>query len=205
MKITVYSSKGGVWKTPLATNLALEHGYAIATNETYHVFDGFIPEERLISLDLNESFPDFGSDVDVVFDLAWTISKNALSITSALKMSDLVIVPICNEVKAINAWLNTIAEVLKFNPNVIVVATKLKKKGWFVWEQSEDFLNIQNAVHTQINANIPVLPLKYSAAFDAIFEQERSIKEIMQSSPLAAHHYKEVNEQLERIYQVINK
>jgi hypothetical protein len=48
----------------------LERGYAIATNETYHIFDGFIPEERLISLDMNEAFPAFGNEVDVVFDLA---------------------------------------------------------------------------------------------------------------------------------------
>jgi hypothetical protein len=48
----------------------LERGYAIATNETYHVFDGFIPEQRLISLDMNDAFPVFGDEVDVVFDLA---------------------------------------------------------------------------------------------------------------------------------------
>ncbi len=70
MKITLYNTKGSAGKTPIATNIALERGYAIATNETYHVFDRFIPKERLISVDMNEAFPLFGCEVDVVFDLA---------------------------------------------------------------------------------------------------------------------------------------
>jgi hypothetical protein len=76
---------------------------------------------------MNDAFPDFGNEVDVVFDLAGSISKTALSITSAIKQSDIVLVPIYNEVKAINAGLNTIAEVLHFNANVVVIATKLRR------------------------------------------------------------------------------
>lgn len=52
---------------------------------------------------MNEAFPVFDPYVDVVFDLAGSLSKDALSITSAISQSDVVIVPICNEVKAINA------------------------------------------------------------------------------------------------------
>jgi hypothetical protein len=34
------------------------------------VFDDFIPESRLISLDLNDPFPPIPDDIDIVFDLA---------------------------------------------------------------------------------------------------------------------------------------
>jgi hypothetical protein len=95
--------------------------------------------------------------------------------------------------------------VLNFNANVIVIATKLQKRGKPNWEQCDDFQNIQQAVHNQISPDIPVLPLKFSAAFDAIFEQEKSIKQLRQASPLANHHYREVAEQFDAIYHLIDQ
>ncbi len=208
MKITVYSTKWSAGKTPIATNIALDRGYAVWTNEPYHIFDGFIPDNQLLSLDLNDTFPTIPDDVDIVFDLAGSISKTAYSITSAIKQSDVVLVPIYNEVKSIKAGLNTIAEVMNFNKNIIVIATKLQKRKktdvFKSWAKSDDFLNIQKAVHSQIGKNIPVLPLKFSAVFDAIFEQEKSIKQLMDDSGLAKYQYREVSEQFEAIYNLID-
>ena len=112
MKIAIYSSKGSAGKTPIATNIALDKDFCIGTNELFHVYDNFIPDNQLIALDTEDEFPDVG-DIDIVFDLAGSISKSAHSITSALKMSDYVIVPIYNEFKCLVAGLNTIGE---FNP-----------------------------------------------------------------------------------------
>jgi len=146
--------------------------------------------------------------VDIVFDLAGSISKTAYSITSAIKQSDVVLVPIYNEVKSIKAGLNTIAEVMNFNKNIIVIATKLQKRKktdvFKSWATSDDFLNIQKAVHTQIGENIPVLPLKFSAVFDAIFEQEKSIAQLMDDSGLAKYQYREASKQFEAIYNLID-
>lgn len=203
MKISVFSAKWWAGKTPIATNLALEHGLAIGTNETYHVFDGFIPSNQLIALDMTQPFPTFWDEVDIVFDLAWSISETALSITSAIEQSDVVIIPIYNEVKSLAAWLNTISEVSRFNSNIIVVATKLKKKGKNGWKDSADFLNIQQAVHQQASIDIPVVPLKFSAVFDNIFEKELSIKELMKRSPLAKYQYREVSNQFDALYSLI--
>jgi len=47
------------------------------------------------------------------------------------------------------------------------------------------------------------LPLKYSAVFDVIFEQEKSIAQLMDLSGLAKYQYKEVNNQFNAIYQLI--
>lgn len=208
MKITVYSTKGSAGKTPIATNIALDREYAIWTNEPYHIFDEFIPDDRLLSLDLNDSFPTIPDEVDIVFDLAGSISKSALSITSAIKQSDVVLVPIYNEVKSIKAGLNTIAEVMNFNKNIVVIATKLQKKKktdvFKSWTDSDDFINIQNAVHSQIGKSIPVMPLKYSAVFDAIFEQEQSIDQLMKNSGLAKYQYREVWDQFKAIYNLID-
>jgi len=65
--------------------------------------DTFIPEERLITVASDEAFPVIPNNIDIVFDLAGSISKNAHSITSALQQSDLVIIPIFNELKCLTA------------------------------------------------------------------------------------------------------
>lgn len=208
MKITVYNTKGWAGKTPIATNIVLDREYAIGTNEPYHVFDSFIPDNQLISLDLNDHFPEIPNDMDIVFDLAGSLSKTALSISSAIKQSDLILVPIYNEVKSIEAWLNTIAEVQNLNANIVVIATKLQKKARIdrgkSREECSDFLNIKKVVHTKINPYISVLPLKFSAVFDSMFEEEKSIAQIMEISWLARYQYKEVAQQFTAIYNLID-
>ncbi len=208
MKIAVYSTKWSAGKTPIATNIALDREYAIGTNEPYHIFDSFIPDNRLFCLDLNDAFPIIDDDIDIVFDLAWSISRSSLSITSAIEQSDVVLVPIYNEVKSIKAGLNTIAEVIQLNKDIIAIATKLQKRKrtdiFSDWSKSEDMKNIQNAVHSQIGSNIPVLPLKYSTVFNNIFEEEMSIRQLMDRSWLAKYQYKEVSDQFDAIYNLID-
>jgi len=50
-----------------------------------------------------------------------------------------------------------------------------------------------------------ILPLKYSDAFDTIFEKEMSIQQLCESNPLFAHNLREVREQFEAIYDFINQ
>ena len=205
MKITVYSAKGSAGKTPIATNIALDREYAIGTNEQFHVFDSFIPDDRLLAIDLTESFPEIPDDIDIVFDLAGAISAQSHSITSAIRQSDLVIVPIFNEVKSLNSGVGTIRELAKFDAPVLVVATKLQKQSGerFTgdWRQSLDYQNVASAVS---EFDVPVLPLKFSKAFDAIFEKERSIGQLVAEDGLAAYTYRDVAAQFNEIYNHID-
>jgi MinD-like ATPase involved in chromosome partitioning or flagellar assembly len=209
MKITVYQAKGAAGKTPIATNIALDREYAIGTNEAFHVYDSFIPDERLLALDLSESFPDIPNDIDIVFDLAGSISAHSHSITSAIKQSDLVIVPIYNEVKSLHGGIGTLREIAKlgYNRNILVVATKLKKgkKEQFDkdWTQSNDFQNIVEAVK-EAGFSADVLPLKLSAVFDVIFEKEKSIRQLRETDPLAAYTYRDIAAQFDEIYSYID-
>ena len=105
MKVTVFSAKGGVGKTPIAVNLALEREWAIGTNETYHILDSLraIPDNRVLAIQPTEGFPELPDDIDIVFDLSGSLGgDSSASIRSAVIQSDVVVVPANNELKAIN-------------------------------------------------------------------------------------------------------
>ena len=71
------------------------------------------------------------------------------------------------------------------------------------WTESEDFKNIKKVIESKTNVT-EILPLKFSKVFDNIFEEKKSIKQIMDSNALAKYSYKDVAEQFERIYKSIN-
>jgi hypothetical protein len=208
MKITIYSAKGSAGKTPIATNIALDKGYALGTNEIYHVFDSFFPEEKLLPIEPHEEFPEIPDNIDIVWDLAGSISKQLPSISSAIVQSDLVIVPIYNENKSLNAGIHTILEVSNLTKNILVIATKLQKQRNDVfsnWNESLDFKNIEKMINANIDFHVSILPLKFSKVFDMIFEKEKSINQIIEEDALAKYTYRDVAKQFNDIYLFIEK
>lgn len=211
MIITVYNSKGGSGKTPIATNIVLDREYAIGTNEAFDPYGDFIPDDRLIAIDLSERFPDIPQGLDIVFDLAGAISTTAHSITSAIAQSDLVIVPISSEFKSLKSGVGTLREIRNvpgFHGSLLAVATKLTKgkKEHFKpaeWDQSADYTLIKETLEQQ-GFDIPVLPLKLSKVFDVIFEKEMSIEQLRSSDPLANYTYRDVSAQFDQIYNIID-
>lgn len=212
MKITVYSSKGGVGKTPIAANIVMDREYAVGVNEKEHVYEDFedISDDRILPLDLSESFPEIPGDIDIVFDLGGAISATSKSIPSAILQSDLVIVPIENEYKAIKKGLETLKEIeaMKgFTGRVIIVATKLKKgkKETFGddWKGSKAYMNIVDSLKEE-GFLYPVIPLKESAVYETIFERELSICQLRADNALSNYSFKIPDEQFNAIYQAID-
>ena len=212
MKITVYNSKGGVGKTPISTNIAMDKDFMIATNQRASIYGHILPDNEFIEIDMNESFPDFG-EVDVVFDLAGSINKNAQSIKSAIAVSDAIVVPISCELNSMLSGGNTILEIKNINPKafILIVATKLEKqaKDTFSlnedWKQSRDFIDIQSYIEDISPKSVShYLPLKKSKAFDNIFLRKQSIQQLAASRPLDAYNYKVVINQFNKIYKALS-
>lgn len=203
MKITVYCRKGSAGKTPIAVNIALDREYALATNEGDNILDKVIPEARLITIEPAERFPKFPPEIDIVFDLAGLLSREASpSITSAVEQSNVVLVPIYNELKCLNAGISTIREIQPINGKIVVVATKLQKQKhdtFSDWRDSADFKNIAHVIHSETDRHIPIFPLKFSKVFDTIFEKEKSISQLRNADMLAKYAYRDVSAQFDDI------
>ena len=208
MKITVYSSKGSAGKTPISANIAFDRGYALGTNEPFNVLEDVFDDDKVLSVAADDEFPELPADIDIVFDLAGSISRHAHSITSAVKQSDLVIVPVYNDFKSRKSAIGTIMELEPLTDKILVVATKLQaQRGEVVrkWEKSRDFVQIEQDIRANIETPYPILPLKFSKGFDTIFDREMSLRRIAESDPLLAHSFKDVCRQFDAIYRHLDQ
>ena len=215
MIISVYNADGGPGKTPISTNIALEREFAVGTNEAFNLYHTFIEDESLISIGMEDEFPTYPEEADVVFDLAGSISPNAYSITTAINQSRLVIVPTFYEDGALAKTVGTIREIQRlpdFRGNILVIATKLEKgrketfdagnpAAWATCEQYRYVVEFLSASGIQL----PILPLKKSKVFDTISKRKLSIAQLCDESKLAAHSYADVNAQFERIFHYIDE
>lgn len=213
MIISTYNADGGCGKTPIATNIALELEYAVGTNEVFNLYHTFIEDEALICKGMEDEFPTYPSDTDVIFDLAGSISPSAYSISSALLQSRLVIVPTFYEdpmlVKTVGS-IRAIQALPGFNADILVIATKLEKGRKEVfdaskpdeWASCEQYRYVIEFL-SHNGLSVPVLPLKKSKVFDTISRQKRSIAQLCEDSKLAAHSYADVNAQFQRIFHYI--
>jgi hypothetical protein len=60
-------------------------------------------------------------------------------------------------------------------------------------------------IRTNVDFQVPILPLKFSKVFDMIFEKEKSINQIMEEDALAKYTYRDVARQFNDIYFFIEK
>ncbi len=192
MKITVYNVKGGVGKTRIALNLAMTMNFAIITNEAYTpTIDKVLDEKQFMKLNHNDDLEVYPDEFDIIFDFGGFMDKR---VTTALKQSDLVIVPTINEFDDISATVSIIQEIEEINNNIIVVANKTQKG---------DFDHIKEAI--QKYYEYPIFEIKSSRALPNITNENRSIRAMIKAGGLKAFSYQVLNEQFENLINFISK
>lgn len=211
MIFTIGCSKGGVGKTSLATAIALMwKDYGIGTNETFHTWTDVVDEGRVLANSPYEEFPDFASEqIDVMFDLSGDVTEKSVAVASAVEQSNVVVVPITPDRKAIFSAANYILTIAPMNANIILVANMLEKQrneSFDNWEDSYEYGMIRKLLHEQLPEpfhELPMFPIKHTKVFKAIEKNKQSISEMMESSPLLKYNYQEIHDQLHRIMEAI--
>lgn len=220
MIITVYSSKGGVGKTPIAANILFDNeDFYIATNERNSGFEYIerIDDDRKILINPEDAFEDTKNiqkslaeaGTSMIIDLSGSLAETLQSIPTALGMSQVVIVPINDQHNSLIQGITTIQDIHKYYPHlkVIVAATKLERQGpkdifGEDWEMSESFVNIKSFIDDTTEKKVEIIPLKFSKGYNNLIGKEMSLKQLAQI-PFGGHAYKVPAKQFELLYKTI--
>lgn len=188
IRIMIYSLKGGVGKTAISLNLALELDIGIVTNDVLTPFERVLNEERILKLFPTDIMPDLEEN-DAIFDFGGYPDSRAISV---LKQSNHVIIPVNNnDINSLETSVNSIVEIEKYNKNIIIVATQTKKN---------DFEEIREIM--KLNFSYPVLNLKFSKAYSKIWEEKKSISNMVKEGGLKSYHYSEVKQQFDHLIKI---
>jgi cellulose biosynthesis protein BcsQ len=189
MKITVYNFKGGVGKTSIALNIVLSLDMGIITNDVYSPIENILPEKQFIKLEKDMSIPEIPEGMNIIFDLGGYIDTRAIE---ALRQSDKVLIPVTNDLINLQVTINAINEIREFNENLIIIANRTVK---------DDFSDISQAIKQFYD--FPVLELKQSRVFSNLFQEKKSIRDIVKQGGLKAYSYRIINEQFDELLKAI--
>ena len=189
MILTVYNFKGGVGKTSIALNIALSLDMGIITNDVYSPIENILPEKQFIKLEKDMSIPEIPEGMNIVFDLGGYIDTRAIE---ALRQSDKVLIPVTNDFINLQVTINAIDEIWEFNENLIIIANRTVK---------DDFSDISQGIKQFYD--FPVLELKQSKVFSNLFQEKKSIRDIVRQGGLRAYSYRAINEQFDQLLNVI--
>ena len=133
--------------------------------------------------------PDFPADYDIVFDLGGHIDKKAIS---AIKQSSWVLVPVFKGFVNMQVTIDSIAEILEINPNVIVIANRTLPG---------DYEDIRAAITKFFD--LSVFEVKRSKCLPNIFKEKVPVRAMVQQGGLKRYHYQAVSDQFDRIIEYI--
>ena len=184
-------------KPPLALEIVLRLGYNYATNQNRPRTDiqAVVPEGEFLQVGPRESFPQLDADFPVVFDLAGELVGYEASIISALDQAHKIVVPVVNEPDALIGTAYAIAE-LKSRKSItadfILVANMLR-------DHKRDLAEITTALRAQLGDKIPIVPVRYSKAFEYQLPEQCSVSELVKRGGLYRWNFGNVNRELDHL------
>ena len=190
---TIFSLKGGVGKTSLASALCLELEHQgetvpVITNDPISPLENVLGKEKALLIKPNQQFPpSLTKDDDVIVDLGGFVDDRSISV---LEKSKQIIIPTLGSYLSIAGLISTIQEVEKFNKEITIVLNRIEKK------ELEKILQFIREC-----CNYPIFKMKTSKCFENIHYQKKSISQMMEDEPLRKRSYKEVHAQIQEIIQ----
>ena len=179
IRIAVIAKKGGDGKTPIAFNVAKATQSIILTNDDDVLEEVHKPYASMLELSKMVEL-DFAKLPSTVVDFGGYVEKH---IPAIIKKVDLVIMPCRNHISSLKRNKKALEELIKYNDNIIVVAT-MTKKNTTIKDGTEilgDFDNVKAEL-----AGFPIkafFELKDTNIFDNSLDRGMSIDEYIETAP----------------------
>jgi hypothetical protein len=186
---------------------AKDHGFAVGSNESCSdeedCYIEHMPDDMYLKQPMDKPFPMIPNDIDIVFDMAGTMTKYDHALVSAIRQSDVVIVPICNNRGAIGRGRDTLRALQGIAKRVIVVATKLERdKPRIDFTETKDYKAVASAV-ADVDETIKVFPLKFSTVYERVCSDFTTIHELVKENKIVKSGQLESLTQIENIYKEV--
>lgn len=191
-RLTVYNIKGGVGKTRIALNLAMELDWGIITNDQYSVIEEVLPVSKRVLLNNEHKTLEYPPHIPLIFDMGGKEDNRAVT---AMQQSAYVLVPILTDRGDLQISLNFLQEIQEINPNIMVIVNQTKPN---------EFQRV-NRVFQSIYPKIPMFEIKTSTAMSRIVTEKKSISDIMNENKSLRWHYKNINAQFHAIIKYIQQ
>lgn len=191
MKVAIFSLKGGQGKTTLGTELALNLGAGIVTNEVYSPLEMILPESSIIKLGANDQLPQIPDEVPVVYDFGGYADKRVLD---AVKEAKHTIVPICYESKLdMQLAISTVQELEGHAQSIALVINKTAK------EKVEEAVKLLG----ELFPKYPLFIVNKSKALANLAENKKPVSELVQGNALNAWTYRNLHKQINELVEFI--
>lgn len=178
MKITVWSKKGGVGKTSIAYNIARDLDYFLISNDDSIIEIAYPNKSKIMK---QPKVID-----NCIYDLGGFVDNN---IKHILDESDLIIIPILNDLNSFKKTITTLDEV--DIRKVIIVANRAIK---------DDFKDIEKYFKKM---NLKVFEIPESKIFQKAFKEQSSINQIVNDSNFNRYTYRNIANKYNQILNYI--
>lgn len=188
MNIVVSSQKGGCGKTTISVLMAMHKkidGY-IVTNDDQGLFDKLFPE-TFVYQEKVKVLKD--ADRPVIYDFGGFGDGNLLKV---VKKADVVLVPTLSSLIDLKVLIDTVAELLDYNENIIVIHNRSREEGI-----------VEDVISENFGDDVMVLTLRNSKGIDNAAKKGMSFYDYANRTPLSAVTYGNILGDLEKITDVV--
>ena len=206
MNISLFSLKGGVSKTSIALNLALELDYPFIENSKYGGVSDLINKHqhkpRAFLIGMNEEY--IALRTKAIYDFSACVDKRVKVI---LAKSDLVIIPTLQSYQDIQLTIQCI-NILKTlgQSNILIVINRVNTKRTRIENDERvysDYVDTENSILKAVkNKNIKFIAIRENQGWQKSTQVGKSIKKLADSHGLMAYNYRMA---IEDLTELLNK
>jgi hypothetical protein len=198
-KVSIYNEKGKQGKSLFAVEIALRLGFCYATNQNRPRKDiqAIISPDEFLQVAPHEAFPALSDEIKVVFDLAGELVGYQKSIVSALRQSDVILVPVMNESDAISATKHAITELenLDLKAEIIILATDLRRG-----DREEILESLKQA-----EGSYKIFTIRHSELFKRMMLEGKSVSEMGKATKLSAWSHRFIIEDTDYLFNYLTR